>query len=185
MQPLQIGEARVPLVQSGTGEFIGLGGITIAGTTLRSDRRPFTVHLDTPDGIQYVRFKVRKVVQTNPGATVELDAIGWPGARREYQDDHGQATLALREHMEPVVDRLLWRLAPVAMKLAGRYWTGFSYSFTFTSSRRRIHRLLTHATWEIGGRITGNTVLHQGQCNMPVYHGANKLLHHRLSAHAG
>ena len=176
MQPLQIGEALVPLMQSSAGEFMGLGGITIAGTALRSGRRPFTVHLDTPDGIQYARFKVRKVVQTGPSATVDLDAIGWPGEYREYQDDHGQATLALREHLEPVVDRLLLRLAPVALKLAGRYWTGFSYSFQFTSSRRRIHRLLTHATWEIGGRITGNTVLHQGQCNMPVYRGARKHL---------
>ncbi|NQU40895.1 MAG: hypothetical protein HQ523_13165 [Lentisphaerae bacterium] len=62
----------------------------------------------------------------------------------------------------------LERVADVVLALGDRQWTGFSYTFQFESSQRQIHRLLTHATWEIGGSIAGNTVLSQGQCNISL-----------------
>ncbi len=158
-------------------EFLGLGTVSIRGVPLRSPQRPLSVHLDTPDGILYTRLLLQGV---EPGADgevrVRLEAVGQPWPRSEYFDDYGQATVCLRADAAPVHDELVLVLKPVALELGGRNWTGFSYAFEFASATRRIHRLLTHATWEIGGSITGNTLLHQGQCNMPVYQGSRDAL---------
>jgi len=67
-------------------------------------------------------------------------------------------------------------LAPVELALGGRTWTGFSYAFHFRSGARQVHRLMTHATWEIGGSVASNTVLSQGQCNRAVYRGGRDTL---------
>jgi hypothetical protein len=91
-------------------------------------------------------------------------------------DDYGQSIHWLPQREEKIEDRLSIELQPAQLILEGTEWTGFSYAFHFQSSRRRIHRLLTQATWEIGGSITGNTVLSQGQCNRPVYRGTQDSL---------
>jgi len=64
----------------------------------------------------------------------------------------------------------------VTEKLGGRKWQGFAWTVSFLSAQRAIHRVLVDATWELGGTITGATVLNQGQCNPPVYRGARKSL---------
>jgi hypothetical protein len=89
----------------------------------------------------------------------------------EFLDDYFQNIVELREKDEAVVDDCALTLTPVAESIAGREWQGFSLTFSFKSSKRKIHRVMIHSTWEIGGTITGNTVFSQGQCNMPVYRG--------------
>lgn len=173
---LRVGDAEIELLESKSHEFIGLGRVKIGGVPVRSDARPITVKLETPDGVVYGRLIVEKIKRAANRIEIVMQAVGVPDDRQEYCDDYGQSTLALRGDIEPVADRLTLILCPATLAMGGRQWSGFSYSFAFTSHTRQIHRLLTHATWEIGGRITGNTVLSQGQCNMPVYRGAkNKL----------
>ena len=176
VRSLRIGDAAVELIETKQREFIGLGGVTIDGVKLRGAARPITVRLDTPDGILYTRLLVEKVNRTAKGVEIVLQAIGQPQESGEYLDDYAQPITWLHEFGKPIVDRLSLILTPVSLKMGGRDWSGFSYEFRFTSKSREIHRLMTHATWEIGGRITGNTVLSQGQCNMPVYRGAKSTL---------
>ena len=172
---LRVGDATIELLETKQHKFIGLGGVTIGGVPLRGAARPLTVRLDTPDGILY-SLMVEKVKQTAKGVEIVLRAIGQPLESGEYIDDYGQPITWLHKFGESIVDRLTLVLAPVSLDVGGRDWSGFSYEFHFSSKSREIHRLMTHATWEIGGRITGNTVLNQGQCNMPVYRGAKDTL---------
>ncbi len=168
------------VLQSVMGEdddWLGIGGVEILGVSMRDDARPLTIKLDTPNGYAYHAFKLRGVeVLPDGAARIALSAVGKHMGRGEYLDDYGQATVWLEPFAEHVEDELALELRPVSLTLGDRSWSGFSYRFFFKSAARQIHRVLTLATWEIGGRITGNTVLHQGQCNMPVYHGDTETL---------
>ncbi len=166
---------KLELSIADNGEFLGLGRVTVKGVELRSEARPIQLRLDTPDGIFYSRLELLRVERGGDGMVrIELRAHGVRWTRGEYADDYDQPTVWLSDSAAPVADDLALILKPAALTLGCRKWHGFSYAFEFRSEARQIHRLLVHGTWEIGGRITGNTVLSQGQCNMPVYAGAKE-----------
>ncbi|MBI4027960.1 MAG: hypothetical protein HY360_23450 [Verrucomicrobia bacterium] len=155
-------------------EFIGLGGISVGRVRLRAARRPFLVRADTPEGVCYARFQLGRFQRRRDQVAFELCAEGWPWGRTECHDEYNQQMIAVGHDIEPVTDKLRLALAPAELELGKRRWVGFSYSFEFRSARRKVHRLWTEATWEIGGSLVGNTVLHQGHCNQPVYRGAKR-----------
>lgn len=157
------------------GDFLGIGRVTVNGVSLRSEARPIQVRVETPDGILYPRLELLRVDHDADGSCrVRLRAQGLNWTRGEYGDDYDQALVWLSDSVAPVVDELTLILKPADLALGSRSWAGFSYAFEFTSAARRIHRLLVYGTWELGGSITGNTVLSQGQCNMPVYQGSRE-----------
>lgn len=170
------GDVQIGLRLDGANEFVGMGEVRVGGVPLRGAERPMLIRLDTPDGVLYTRFVVTNVAETGDGARVEMTAVGLPWGRSEYEDEYNQSMVNAALPASTVEDRLALALTPATLELSGRRWTGFSYRFEFHSESRKIHRLWTHGTWELGGRITGNTVLHQGQCNMPVYRGARDSL---------
>ena len=157
-------------------EFLGLGDVRVDGVRLRNPQRPVVVRADTPEGIQYSRFKLQQIRRSATGVAVELRADGNNWGRTEYRDEYNQQMVELGHATQPVTDVLILHLAPAKLQLGDRQWSGFQYSFEFRSRERKIHRLWTEATWEIGGTIAGNTVLHQGHTNMPVYQGAKNTL---------
>ncbi len=166
-------DVEIQNLLGGEGEWLGLGGVKLSGTALRNPSRPVTLRIDTPEGYLYHSYKY-KGTEALPGgaAKISLAAVGKHMDAGEYFDDYGQAVVWLEPYSEKIEDELTIELRPTTLEFGGRSWNGFSYRFIFKSSERSIHRILSHATWEIGGRITGNTVLHQGQCNMPVYRGS-------------
>ena len=157
-------------------EFLGLGEIRIDGVRLRNPDRPVFARADTPEGIQYSRFHLQRIRRSAAGVAIELRAEGVNWGRTEYYDEYNQQMVELGHGTQPVSDTMILHLAPARLKLGGKQWTGFRYSFEFSSRERKIHRLWTEATWEIGGSIVGNTSLHQGLTNMPVYQGAKNTL---------
>lgn len=164
---------QVVLLVGEQNAFLGLGGVSIDGVALRSANSPLQVRLDTPDGILYPRLEFLEVShEATKGATcIHLRLHGLHWGRGEYADDYDQSLVWLSEGAAAVVDDLRIILNPCKLALGGREWTGFSYAFKFESVARRIHHQLVLGTWEIGSTIVGNTVLSQGQCNMPVYQG--------------
>ena len=171
--PIQLSpQVRLELIQTRSGDLLGIGNVLIQGTAMRNGSRLILPRLDTPNGILYTRFKLKEVEHAGDGATrVHLDAVGLPWGRGELSDKYNQPLVWLNASHESVSDELVLVLRPVMLGLGGRDWMGFSYSFEYQSSKRQIHRLLTLATWEIGGSIKGNTILSQGQVNPPVFRG--------------
>lgn len=155
-------------------EFRGIGAVSLSGIQMRSIARPIVVRLDTPDGILYTRLQFVAIDRTAKGVNVRLKAKGVRWGRAEYGDDYDQSTVSLFDSDEVVEDSLTLIFEPAALTVDGREFRGFSYALRFESATREIHRALIHATWEIGGAITGNIVLSQGQCNMPVYRGSRE-----------
>ncbi len=171
------GKTRVGLLESDSGDFLGVGEVSVGGVPLRDGRRPIVIRFDTPSGILYSRLVIQDIKAGASGETrVSMKALGLPWGRTEYCDEHDQTMVDLGLPLEAVEDRFVLILSPAQLSLGGREWRGLSMAFSFQSDGRVIHRIWTHATWEIGGSIAGNTVLHQGQCNEPVYHGARDTL---------
>lgn len=171
---LRVGEHTVVDLIVGRGkEWRGIGGVQVDGVGLRDATWPITVRVDTPEGILYTRFLIDDIAPKQKGAVdVRLRAVGLPWGRQEYMDEYQQPMVTPDLSPEPVEDLLTLTLAPASAKIGGVGWQGFSHAFRFKSARRRVHRLLVNGTWELGGSIAGNTLLSQGQCNMPVYTGA-------------
>ena len=163
----------VELLERDGGELIGVGAVRVGDVLLRNGRPPIAIRVDTPEGILYTRLFVRGVEEPGGGVVrVHLRALGLDWGRQEYRDEYNLAMLSPMPGAEPVEDTVTLELAPTRLDMGGRQWVGLSYRIRFHSDTRRVHRIWTHATWEIGGSITGNTVLHQGQCNQPVYRGS-------------
>ena len=168
---------RIELLVSADGQFHGLGDITVSGVPVRNGTVPLRFQLDTHDGILYTRLRLREVAPlADGGYELRLDAIGLPWGRGEIHDDYAQAVLQLNTSDNPVQDDLRIELRPIRHNFGGREWRGLCYRLHFSSDSRQVHRALVRSTWELGGAITGNTVLMPGQCNQPVWRGAKESL---------
>ncbi len=167
----------VDLLVNEEGEWGGLAGICAGEIPLRSADLPMTVRMQTPEGILYTRYVLHDIHAEADGTHVlAFDASGMPWGVQDYLDEYQQPMVTVALPQQPVEDRLWLELRPRTLTLGGRDWVGFSYLFRFKSQARRLHRLTVRGSWEIGGAISGNTVLSQGQCNMPVYRGASGTL---------
>ena len=177
-KPLTLSDhTRIELLLGPDGLFRGLGDIRVRGVPLRNGAAPLRFQLDTHDGILYTQLRLREVAPlADGGHELRLDAIGLPWGRGEIHDDYAQAVLSLDASDATVTDDLRIELRPVSQTLGGREWSGFSYRMRFRSDSRQVHRALVRGTWELGGAITGNTVLMPGQCNQPVWRGARETL---------
>ena len=131
-------QVRLELIQTRSGDFLGIGNVLIQGTAMRNRSRLILPRLDTPDGILYTRFKLKDVEHAGNGETlVHLDAVGLPWGRGELSDKYNQPLVWLNASHESVSDELVLVLRPVKLGLGGRDWMGFSYSFEYRSSKRR------------------------------------------------
>ena len=165
------GDVRVQLLLDGK-HVLGIGRTTVGGVELRDGSRPIRPHIDTPEGIRYERFRLGIIEEDGLGGMcVRTTAIGRRGIRGEYIDQYQNQLVFPSAERGAVEDEVDWLLSPASLVLGGRQWFGFSYAWRFRSQSRQVHRLLAETTWELGGRITGNTLLHQGQVNRPVYEG--------------
>jgi hypothetical protein len=170
------GGVAIELIRSATNDLLGLGRVRVGGVELRDGTLPATIRLDTPDGILYPRLELLGVTRTKTGATVRLRAHGLNWGQQVYCDEYEQHQIEPAISHEPVADELAIHFHPERLALGGREWVGFSYVFHFRSRARKICWLRFHASWEIGGAVERNVVLHQGQCNLPVYRGARRTL---------
>ncbi len=65
-------------------------------------------------------------------------------------------------------------LRPVERTIGGIAFTGFSYDYKFRSRKHRIYRIHDRATWELGGRATGNSFWMQSPFSSPCAEVHNK-----------
>ncbi len=171
---IKVGDGvKIQLLLGPAKDWRGIGEIVVDGARLRDGGFPMLPRLETPDGYRYDRAILERVDFGKGGeAFVNLRLVGTPGLRQEYMDEYEQALVNVALPREPVEDKLVLALKPASLSMGGRDWSGFSHSLRFASSKRKVHRLVMDGSWELGGSIVGNTVLSQGQCNMPVYKGA-------------
>jgi hypothetical protein len=171
------GDIRIELLISPDGFFRGIGAITVRGVPLRNAEVPLRIQMDTHDGILYTQLRLREIVPlADGGHELRLAALGLPWGRGEILDDYAQSVIYPTLSDAAVMDDLRIELRPLRHSLGGHEWSGFCYRLHFRSDTRQVHRALIHATWELGGVITGNTVLCPGQCNQPVWRGTKEAM---------
>jgi len=149
---------------------LGIRNVRHGGTDLRNPAKLWRPLISTPEGIHYAEFRLTSVREDGGAVSVEAKAVGFRTGLREQQDEYLGDVLELTPKDGPVTDRFTWEFTPSALDLGDRTFTGFSYAYRFQSSdpERRIYRVFDDATWEIGGRVAGNTLLLQGQVNPPI-----------------
>ncbi|MEI8196711.1 MAG: hypothetical protein WCI73_12505, partial [Phycisphaerae bacterium] len=160
-------EVSVELVSQGR-RLLGLGMVTVNGVALRSAQALIRPDFATPDAVHYQDFELVKVERKGQQTVLHTLALGRPEVYGEIMDEYSY-NLAFPKLRETEADQLEWVLEPQELTLEGVRYVGFSLGFRFASRDREIHRLTTVATWEIGGRATGNTIYHQAYTCAPVY----------------
>lgn len=162
--------ATVRFVLKGN-ELLGARDVTFDGLPLRNPARLWRPIFITPHGVHYHRFELRDIREAdNGGVAIELDAVGSASGLNEELDEYLGDVIDLSHPDTEVRDRLTWELRPSAHTVGEHTFIGFAYRYRFETDEpsRQLYRVFDHATWEVGGKLDGNELLLQGQCNPPA-----------------
>lgn len=162
---------RVQLCLDGE-RLLGLGEIRIGGVPMRAPHVPLRPDFSTCDAIHYRDFRLDGILRRDGRIVLRTRALGRLEVIGNDAMDEYDFNIAFPRVQGDVEDRLDWILEPRELDLDGARCNGFSLGFEFASEQREIHRFFTLATWEIGGRATGNTIYQQSQVAEPVYRAA-------------
>lgn len=141
-------------------EFLGLGRVTMAGTSLRSGRRPMFVDIRTPNGVQLCRYRLASRQALPDGGvlltfTMQQQAGGmmeW--MVHEVRNRYNTADWSCGP--QPAAAVLTLEIHPVSRTLGSAACSGFSYQYHYTSDVLPIYKILDRGTWEIGESALGN-----------------------------
>lgn len=142
------------------GFFQGIGKVIGNGTQLRSGRLPLFALITTPEGLQFINFKIRNFIQDHEGIRLDFDVCFVRQDTMEWM----LHTVRNRRNLsdwtkgpETALDTTLsLELKPVVRTIGGLVREGFSYQYTFRSNACRIYKITDRASWEIGGNAIGN-----------------------------
>jgi len=161
-------EVEVELLMRGE-EFLGFGEITVQGVVVRARHVPMRPCVETPEGHTFDRFWLKAVEPGSGGAAVlHLDVLGQPGSYAGGRIDwHYErvpsAAVGPRSAALEIV------LEPARLDVDGLDYAGFSYRYVLDLADASAYQLLDKATWELGGRAAGNTIISQSQCCEPEH----------------
>ncbi len=152
-----------------SGDILGLGRVWAQDVPLRSQVVPLAPYLKSDRGVLFTRFRFER---TEPlpggGYAVYTTALGTPTLESAYEDEYNGIQALVQLHGDSQAE-LVWLLKPEALQIEEAAYTGFSYAWRFTSENTKLFRILSHGTWEIGGRAEGNTILSTGQVTPAIY----------------
>ncbi len=143
------------------GGYGGLGQVKLRRRKLRSGELPVMPLLRTPDGYEVSRLGFENLQKGEECLTLDLTPyvrcsgpMEWPwgeGRDRWNVGPWEQPPERDRGGVVRVTIRALERT------LGGVPFVGFSYAYKFRSRKYSLHRIHDRATWELGGRATGNS----------------------------
>lgn len=167
---LKLGKCTFELLQDGD-MFRGIGAIRIGATQVRSGRLPLCPATASFSGLEVARLLLGKVRQSAREVRV--------GIRAQFRPAF---TKLMRDHsFDPIYETGDWdaeRLAgegqfelvfkPAHDTFNGVAFEGFSYHYEYSSRQVPLFWIMDMASWELGGDITGATVVSQSSCSAPV-----------------
>ncbi len=152
--------------------FLGLGQVRVQGVDLRAEERPILPAIASPDGWQVLNFELAKITERREAVELVLKPrlvlqpkMEWACHamhQRVPLDDYSEAAWT-----EPGSELRLTIRADEG-KLGDLDAVGFSYAYSWRSRERRVFQILDRATWEIGGKASGNTTIMRGAFQPPV-----------------
>ena len=158
----RLGNVEIELKTRGS-VLLGLGRITIAGIPVRAGDLPIRPFLQTLDGLEYDRYEIESIEATGRRLVLRTRAIASAGAVHVMLDHSLDPVWSTaRWDGKPVAaDRMDWILEAESRTFGDQTYSGFAYQFRFRSGTRNVFYILDRATWELGGRADGVTLLRQ------------------------
>jgi len=151
------------------GTFKGLGQVKLRRRKLRSAELPIMPLIRTPDGYEVSRLHMEDMRKGKQSLTLTLTPYLKRCGRMEWVCTDGQDRWNVGPwEQDEERDRggmVQLRLQAVERTLGETQFVGFSYSYKFRSRKYRIYRVHDRATWELGGRATGNSFWMAGPFN--------------------
>ncbi|MGI6496493.1 MAG: hypothetical protein ACOX5G_10490 [Kiritimatiellia bacterium] len=158
---LKIGDFTLDVLSDAAGAFSGIGAVSCGKTLLRSDKLPWILHAEADEGFRFDTFrKLRRKALRGGGVALSFESEGAWMPRLPSADAMGDSRMQTRRIKAPVA-RFTWTFRPVSETIAGNAWTGIAMRVSVESPDAPIHWILEDATWEIGGRATGATLVQQ------------------------
>ena len=165
-----LGECRFMILLE-KNNFIGLGTIYIGNTCIRSGRLPLRPRSQTFSSNRLNELKLAEIISAGDEIRLVLHAIFAPLEVKMLRDHsfdpiHNIDDWDVEEQTGSAVLTLV--LHPAVDEYNGKYFHGFSYHYEYDSLDTPIFYLLDLASWEIGGDVTGSTIISQSSCSAPV-----------------
>jgi hypothetical protein len=149
---------------------LGVGSVRVGGVDLRDGSSLLTPYIRSVDGVDYAHVELREIVPAaGGGVDIHTIAHGEPRLESAFGDEYDVQQIVVGRGVRARQDELIWHLRPAMLELDGVPYRGFSYAWTFRSDTEKLYRIIVHATWELGGKAAGNTILSQGQVTPAVY----------------
>ncbi len=149
--------------------FQGLGNVKMRRRKLRSAELPIMPLIRTPDGHEVTSLRFASMRKGADSLTIALIPYMRRCARMEWVCYDGQDRWNVgpweREAERDRGGSLRLCIRGIERTIGGVDFVGFSYSYKFRSRKYRIYRIHDRATWELGGRATGNSFWMQGPFN--------------------
>ena len=144
------------------GFFRGIGEVRCSNTIVRSGRRPMFVEISTPDGIRFLDYTIKDTTISDSQIKLNFfmyqtttELMEWMlhtvRNRRNLSDWTEGPQLAVNTELQLIIE-------PLTRQINKETWVGFTYRYLYKSGNYPIYRILDRATWEIGGKITGNEI---------------------------
>ncbi|KPK65763.1 MAG: hypothetical protein AMK73_02095 [Planctomycetes bacterium SM23_32] len=153
------------------GAFGGLGQVKLQRRKLRNNEVPIMPLVRAPDGYEVTRLQFHHVRKGEGCVALDLIPHVRRGGRMEWVCCDGEDRWNVGPWGQaPERDRgglMRLTLRSVERTIGGIPFVGFSYAYKFRSRRYHVYRIHDRATWELGGRATGNSFWMQGPFGQP------------------
>ena len=140
--------------------FLGIGEVRCGRRVLRSAALPWTFYTESETGFRFDEFRLKDVRRSGQEAILLFTSEGRWLPRLQAADAMGDARIATRSVKRPVA-RFRWTFRTVTEAIEENEWTGLAMQLHVDSPGHPIHWVLEDATWEIGGRAAGCTLIQQ------------------------
>jgi len=150
----------------------GIGRVELDGAPLRSTAECIWPQIATPDGLEVDHYQLLDA--RVEGDAVIIDTCPWwrTAHRMEWQEHGGHQRISTTSWSKGCWagkdHRLTWIIRPSNKVLGERSYRGFSYAFNWNAPGAAIYQIEDKATWEVGGRATGNTWIMRSAHACPV-----------------
>lgn len=148
------------LPRSDDGSCPGIGAVIWQGTPLRDPRLPWTIAFESEAGLCFALSRLLQVEREGAATVLVFAADGRWMPRAQEADAMGDARIRTRR-LASARATVRWSFRPLAEEVHGREWAGLAMRIGVSSPGHPLHWLLEDATWEIGGRATGCTLIQQ------------------------
>ena len=140
--------------------FAGIADVRFRGRPLRSPGLPWTLYAESDDGFRFDCFSLLGVRQTGDEVTLTLSAQGAWQPRLQAADSMGDARIVTRR-LAPPTATFRWHFHAITERIRETEWTGLAMRVEIDNPGHPLHWLIEDATWELGGRAEGCTLIQQ------------------------